>query len=137
MHMKCVTLRLEGLFIIEKQWKTLNIKNLTLGDEAPKLWALFGKIGTPTSQGRNFDIQSLFDVKNTLLERSIEDQQNFSASPKIKSCARIKETERKQCWGFKWNRQVATNIHLDQSSSLRKQWSPSLLSASMRWGNFC
>ena len=40
--MNRVTMRLEGLFIIEKQWITLTVKNLTLGDEAPKLWAPFG-----------------------------------------------------------------------------------------------
>ena len=37
-----VTMRLEGLFIVEKQCKTRNFKNLTLGDEAPKVWAPFG-----------------------------------------------------------------------------------------------
>lgn len=46
--------------------------------------------------------------------------------PKIVICATIKETEKlKQIVvGYKWNKQVATNIHLDQSSPLRKQWSP-------------
>ena len=27
-------------------------------------------------------------------------------------------------WGSRWTSQVATNIHLDHSSPLRKQWSP-------------
>jgi len=31
---------------------------------------------------------------------------------------------KRQLWGSKWDRWVATNIHLDHSSSLRKQWSP-------------
>ena len=42
--------------------------------------------------------------------------QNFRTRklPKIESFARIKEIERKQCWGSKWNRQVTTNIQMDQ-----------------------
>ncbi len=31
---------------------------------------------------------------------------------------------KKKWWGSKWNWQVATNIHLDHSFPLRKQWSP-------------
>ena len=42
MPLNCVTMRLEGLFIIEIQWKTINIQKPNLGDETPKLWALFG-----------------------------------------------------------------------------------------------
>ena len=30
---------------------------------------------------------------------------------------------KRQLWGSKWDRWVATNIHLDDSSPLRKQWS--------------
>jgi hypothetical protein len=40
----CVTMRLEVLYIIEKQWKTLNIKNLTLGDETPEYGPHLGKL---------------------------------------------------------------------------------------------
>ena len=45
---------------------------------------------------------------------------------KIVSYATVKETEKrkKQWWGLKWNRQVATTIHLDHSSPFRKQFSP-------------
>ena len=32
----CVTMRLEGLYIIEKQWKPYTSKNLTLGGEIPE-----------------------------------------------------------------------------------------------------
>ena len=31
-----VTMRLEGLYIIEKQWKPYTSKNLTLGGETPE-----------------------------------------------------------------------------------------------------
>ena len=34
---------------------------------------------------------------------------------------------KRQWWDPKWNRRVATNIHLDHSSPLKKQWSP------LRW----
>ena len=42
MPLKCVTMRLEDLFIIEKQWKTLKSKNITRGDEVPKVWNPLG-----------------------------------------------------------------------------------------------
>ena len=49
--------------------------------------------------------------------------------PKIVNCATIKETGKlkETMVGSKWNRWVATNILLDHSSPLRKQWSP------LRW----
>ena len=40
----CVTMRIEGLYIIEKQWRTLNIQNLTLGDETPEYGPRRGKL---------------------------------------------------------------------------------------------
>ena len=44
MPLNYVTMRLEGLFIIEKQWKTLNIQNLTLGDEVQNYGPHLGKL---------------------------------------------------------------------------------------------
>jgi hypothetical protein len=40
----CVTMRLEGLYIIEKQWKPQTSKNLTLGDEMPECGPRRGKL---------------------------------------------------------------------------------------------
>jgi len=42
MALNYLTMRLEGLFTVEKQWKTINIQNLTLGDEAPNYGPRFG-----------------------------------------------------------------------------------------------
>ena len=42
---------------------------------------------------------------------------------KIVNCRKLKNWK-KQWWGFKLNRWLATNIHLDHSSPLRKKWSP-------------
>lgn len=49
--------------------------------------------------------------------------------PKIVNCATNKDTEKlkETMVGSKWNWWVATNIHLDHSSLLRKQWTP------LRW----
>ena len=40
----CVTMRLEGLYIIEKQWKPYTSKNLTLGGENTRMWAPLGNL---------------------------------------------------------------------------------------------
>ena len=57
---------------------------------------------------------SLFSLKTSF--RPSKQLRNFRTQkelPKIVSCATIKEIEKKQQWWSKWNRQVATNIHMD------------------------
>ena len=45
MPLNYVTMRLEGLFIVEKQWKKpLTFQNLTLGDETPNCGPRLGKL---------------------------------------------------------------------------------------------
>ena len=39
-----VTMRLEGLYIIEKQWKPDTSKNLTLGGENALMWDSLGNL---------------------------------------------------------------------------------------------
>ena len=39
-----ITMRLEGLYIIKKQWKPYTSKNLTLGGENARMWALLGNL---------------------------------------------------------------------------------------------
>lgn len=69
MPLNYVIMRLKGLFIFEQQGKTLNNQNPnTKRWNAKCLWALFGLVGKPTSQGRNMVILSLFDVCDTLFE---------------------------------------------------------------------
>ena len=67
----CVTMSLEGLYIIEKQWKPYTSKNLTLGGEMLEC-GLRWILGTSISWGRNFGIVPPFDVHDTSLERSIQ-----------------------------------------------------------------
>ena len=42
--MNCVTMRLKGLFIIEKQWKTINIQKPNPRRGSAKLWPSLGKL---------------------------------------------------------------------------------------------
>jgi len=58
-------------------------------------------------------------------------QNDFGSSrpeklPNIVNRATNKETKKLKeiMVGAKWNRRVVTNIHLDHSSPIRKQWSP-------------
>ena len=69
MPMNYVTMRLKGLFIIEKQEKTLNNQNSNSRRcNTNILWAPLGLVGQPTSRGRNLVILSSFDAHDTSLE---------------------------------------------------------------------
>ena len=62
-----VTMRLEGLYITEKQWKTLNIQKLTLGDETLEYEPRQGKLVHQFPGSCNFGILSPFDAYDTSL----------------------------------------------------------------------
>ena len=67
----CDTMRLEGIYIIEKQWKPYTSKNLTLGGETPECgphWVTW----YINFRGRNFGILPLFHAHDTSLEISLQ-----------------------------------------------------------------
>lgn len=158
MPLNCVTMRLKDLSIIEQQGKTLNNQNPKPKRwNSKSLWALLGLVQQPTCQGRNLVKVSLFGMYDTLLERYLwvlQDfpwaycyfidlkkhrlgGQNYNGSLGHEKMLKIinvtinKENDEIN-WRSRWNRRVATNIHLDPSSLLRKKWSP--LHAKPPWG---
>jgi len=63
MPLNCVTMRLQGLFIIEQQGKTLNNRNPNPRKcNTKSFWAPLRLVGQPTSGGRNLVIISLFSA---------------------------------------------------------------------------
>ena len=63
----------------------------------------------------------LFPKKNCLGPQNSSESSGTKELPKIVNFATIKETEKikETMAGSKWNRLVATKIHLDHSSSLK------------------
>ena len=135
---------LKGLFIIGKHEKTINKQNPNPKRcNTKSQWAPLGLVGQPTSRGHNLVILSPFGVHDTFLERSLRviqclkhastydkgpaaglekhflQDQNYSGSSgpekqlKIVNVAINKEIDETD-WNSMSNRQVDTNIHLDQ-----------------------
>ena len=78
MPLNCVTMRPEGLFIVEKQWKPLNIQKPNPRRwKGKSLWAPLGLVGTPNSTVRNLVILSPFGTYNTSLEIYLRVIQDF------------------------------------------------------------
>ena len=53
----CVIIRLEGLYIIEKQWKPYTSKNLTLGGETPEYGPKKRRLG-PQNGSRSLGLEN-------------------------------------------------------------------------------
>ena len=144
MPLNSFKMRLNGLFIIGKHDKTINNQNPNHKIcNTKSLWTLLGLVWQPTSRGRNLVILSLFGMYDTFLERSrwvlyVSLQalaygngptanpkkrhlggQNYSGSSGTKKLLKIVNAEMNKeidetDWGSRWNRRVATNIHLDK-----------------------